>query len=1107
MKGTKSAILLFTIVFILINSMWVPATASKSFKSREKEEHISTAAKSGIDSAIFADLMWREIGPFRGGRCAAVTGVTSQQLIYYFGGTGGGVWKTMDGGNTWRNVSDGFFGGSIGAVAVSESDPNVVYVGGGEVTVRGNVSHGNGVWKSMDAGKTWSHSGLEDGRQIPRIRIHPKDPNLVYAAVMGHLFGPSDMRGVYRSKDGGKNWERILFANRNAGAVDLILDPVNPRVIYASTWRIRRTPYSLESGGEGSALWKSTDGGDTWLNISRNKGLPEGTLGIIGITVSPSNPQNLYAIVESENGGVFRSRDAGETWEKTNENRELRQRAWYYSRIYADPKDEDTVYVVNVQFHKSKDGGKTFTKIAVPHGDNHDLWISPNDSLRMIESNDGGANISVDGGKNWTTEDNQPTAQIYRVSTDNHFPYRLLGAQQDNSALRILHRSGGQGIGAHDWEPTAGGESGYIVADPENPDLVFGGSYGGYLAVVNHKTGEFRDVNPWPDNPMGHGAEDYRYRFQWNFPLFYSPHKPYALYAAANVLFRSTNSGASWEIISPDLTRHDKARLGPSGGPITKDNTGVEYYATIFTALESPSEPGVLWTGSDDGLIYLSRDAGKNWKNVTPKNMPEWIQVNSIEADPFEKGGLYVAATMYKSDDFAPYLYRTKDYGATWTKITDGIAKDHFTRVIRADTKRKGLLFAGTEQGMYVSFNDGDSWQSMQGKLPIVPITDLLIRDDQLIVATQGRSFWMLDDLNPLRELSRDNVAKFFLFSPPPSYRIPGSDSPEKPVTMGTNPPTGATVQFFLPNAKEGTDVKLEFLGSDDKVLRTFEGKLKARPVKQEPKPAGEAKPEPRMPEEQTTKTQEEKKEEAGKEEKKEEKPEEKEAKLEPVPGWNHFSWNLQLEKAKKFERLILWNEDGLTGPSIVPGKYKVRLTMAGDSQTKSMEVLADPRSSASQADLQKQFQFLVECRDKLTEVHQAIEKIRAVRAQLDDMKKRVKSNDQYKSAADAATQLDKKMTAIEEALYQTKNQSNQDPLNFPIRLNDKLASVAGSAASGDFAPTAQAIAVKTELITAINGELAKLKAIWDQDLPALNATLKQLQVPPLMLPPVEEKK
>ncbi|NND56203.1 MAG: glycosyl hydrolase, partial [Xanthomonadales bacterium] len=616
-------------------------------------------------------LKWREIGPYRGGRSAAVAGIPQDRETYYFGSTGGGVWKTPDGGNSWINVSDGFFGGSIGAVAVSSWDPNVIYVGTGEKTVRGNVSHGDGVWKSTDAGRSWEHSGLEDSRHISRIRIHPKNPDLVYAAVMGHLFGPNEQRGVFRSSDGGKSWQRILHVNEQAGAVDLAMDPTNPRILYATTWRVLRTPYSLESGGEGSGIWKSTDGGDSWESMAGNEGMPEPPLGIAGITVSPSNPDNLYAIIEASEGGVFRSSDAGKTWKRVNQERKLRQRAWYYSRINADPQDESVVYVLNVRFHKSKDGGKTFETLSTPHGDNHDLWIDPDDPDRMIQSNDGGANVSYDGGDNWSVQSNQPTAQMYRVSTDNAFPYRLLGGQQDNSAVRIRSRSAyGPAIGERDWEPTAGGESGHIVADPENPDIVYGGSYGGFLVRMDHRTGDRRIINVWPDNPMGWGAADLKYRFNWNFPLLFSPHEAKTLYAAGNVLFKTNDEGQTWQTISGDLTRNIKDKQQSSGGPITKDNTSVEYYGTIFAIAESLQEPGVIWAGSDDGLLHITRDGGESWTAVTPRGLPNEIQINSIEAHPFEPGGLYLAATAYKNDDFRPYLFKTTDYGRSWKEIT-----------------------------------------------------------------------------------------------------------------------------------------------------------------------------------------------------------------------------------------------------------------------------------------------------------------------------------------------------------------------------------------------------------------------------------------------------
>lgn len=1068
---------------------------------------VTTVGAAVPDLELFKAMRWREVGPYRGGRSAAVEGIASQPGTYYFGSVGGGVWKTLDGGETWAPVSDGYFGGSIGAVAVSQWDPNVVYAGTGEKTVRGNVSEGDGMWKSADAGKSWVHVGLKDSRHIVRVRIHPRDPDLVYAAVLGHLFGPNQERGVYRSKDGGKSWERILFANEHAGAVDLILDPTNARVLYASTWRVRRTPYSLESGGDGSALWKSADGGDTWKDISRSKGLPKGTLGIIGVTVSPSNPQNVYAIVEADDGGVFRSKDGGETWAKTNDSRDLRQRAWYYSRIYADPADEETVYVLNVLFHKSKDGGKSFQSIRTPHVDNHDLWIAPDDPLRMIEANDGGANVSTDGGQSWTTQSNQPTAQFYRVSTDNAFPYRLLGAQQDNSAIRIRHRSGGRGIDADDWEETAGGESGHIVASPADPDLVFGGSYGGYLTMVHHRTEQFRDVNPWPDNPMGHGAEGATERFQWNFPLLFSPHDANMLYAASQHLWKSGNGGAKWERISGDLTRNDHSRMGPSGGPITKDNTSVEYYGTIFAVAESPHERGVIWTGSDDGLVHLTRDGGSSWQNVTPRGAPQWLMWNSIDVSPFDKGTAYLAGTLYKSDDMRPYLYRTTDYGATWTKITSGIASDHFTRVVRSDKRRPGLLYAGTERGVYVSFDDGAAWRPLQLNLPIVPITDLAVRDDDLIAATQGRSFWMLDDLTPLQQFAAGaDAGRVQLLAPRPAWRTGGSTPERAPANQGTNPPQGIVVNYWLPSGTAvGTKVSLAFLHADGTVIRELEGEVKPPPPAVEPvsrknPPAETAKTigvrsEGGEKEAQATAAPGVADESAEAEKDPKAEQEKERNKLpDSVPGLNRYAWNLRYPEARKFEGLVLWG-GGIAGPRVVPGTYTVRLTVGETSMTAPAVLRQDPRNTASQADLQAQFDFLLAANRKLTEIHDQIERIREVRKQLKDLRARAGKDAGSKPVRDAATALDKKMTAVEEALYQTKNRSAQDPLNYPIRLNDKLASVAESAAIGDYAPTEQHRQVYDALVRQIDQQLAALRSVWENDLPALNALAKGADV------------
>ena len=1046
------------------------------------------AAPAVPDASILKGMQWREVGPDSGGREDAVAGMAEKHAGDSLAAQGAGAETTPGAGQRGQREPGWKSGGTIGAVAVAPSDPSVVYAGTGEETIRGNVSPGAGMWKSTDAGKSWTHIGLDDSQQIARIRVHPSNPDLIYVAALGHAFGPNDMRGVYRSRDGGKSWERVLFVNRDSGAVDLNMDPSNPRILYASTWRFRRGAYFFDSGGEGSALWKSTDGGDTWKELSRNKGMPKGTLGIIGVSVSASNAQNVYAIVEAKEGGVFRSRDGGDTWSKTSDSADLRQRAWYYTRIYADPKDEDTAYVVNVRFHKTKDGGKTWSAIATPHGDNHDLWIAPNDPQRMIEANDGGVNVTTDGGVNWTKQDNQPTAQFYRVSVDSDFPYRILGPQQDNTAVRIRHRSGGSGIGPRDWEETAGGESGYIVADPKNPDVVYGGSYGGLLTIFNHKTGEQRDVNPWPNNPMGAGAADIKHRFQWNFPIFFSPNDPNKVYAASQFLMESTNAGQSWKVISPDLTRNDKSKEGASGGPITKDNTSVEYYDTIFYGAESPVEAGVIWIGSDDGLIHVTRDGGGHWDNVTPPKtiMPEWIMINEIDASPTDKGAAYVAATNFKWDDFHPYLYKTSDYGKTWTKIVDGIPATEFTRVIRADPKKRGLLYAGTEHGVYVSYDDGGHWQSLQYKLPIVPIHDLLVHDDALIAATHGRAFWMLDDLEPLRQLTPDIAAKpVHVFTPALTWRTAGGGG--RPGGLqGTNPPSGAIIDYYIHDQKPGTKVSMAILGGDGKVIREYTGTVQAETAKA--REAGgtstvQAIPEVEPPKE-AIKSEGDAAEEEGGGDEGGRRGRDSNKLTDVVNGHNRFVWNLRTAEAKRFPGLIMWS-GGTLGPRVIPGTYQAKLT-AGDQPpvTTSFEIRQDPRSTSTAADLKAQFDFVTSVHDKLSEVNEQVARIREVRKQLTDVKKRVADN---KTIVAAANDLDKKMTAVEEALYQTKNKSSQDPLNYPIRLNDKLAGVGDSAATGPYAPTSQQIAVRDELVTQINVELAKLKAIWDTDLPAFN--------------------
>lgn len=1029
-------VLLFAALFMLVFSVDA---------QRRKKKGGAPEIQASFDPKLYSSAQWREVGPYRGGRSCAVTGVPDNPMLYYFGAAGGGVWRTKDGGGSWENISDGYFGGSIGAIAVSEYDPNILYVGGGEKTLRGNMSSGYGVWKSMNAGKSWEQVGLEKSRHISRIRIHPRNPDIVYAAVMGNPYKAHEQRGVYKSTDGGKNWRRVLFANDQAGAVDLVIDPNNARVLYATTWRVQRTPYSLSSGGEGSGIWKSTDSGETWKEISRNDGLPKGTLGISGIAVSPAKRDRVWALVEAKDGGLFRSEDGGQTWNKVNSSRALRQRAWYYTRLYADPQDAEVVYVLNVRYHRSNDGGKTFKAYRAPHGDHHDLWIAPSDPQRMIIGDDGGAQVTFDGGENWSTYHNQPTAQFYRVTTDNHFPYRIYAAQQDNSTIRIAHRTSGSRIGERDWEPTAGGESAHIAVSPKDNDVVYGGSYGGFLTRLNHRTDQQRAINVWPDNPMGHGAEGMKYRFQWNFPIFFSPHNENTLYTASNHLHVSYDEGESWEVISPDLTRNDSTKLGPSGGPITKDNTSVEYYCTIFAAVESPREEGVIWTGSDDGLLHITRDGGGNWDNVTPPNMPKWAMINSVEVSPYENGGLYVAATSYKMGDFKPYLFKTKDYGKTWTKIVNGIDEEHFTRVVRADPKRKGLLYAGTETGMYISFDDGANWQPFQQNMPIVPITDLTIKNDNLIAATQGRGLWIIDDLTVLHQVSEGVASSaFHLYKPMDSYRMDGQQA-KNPKSAGTNHPGGVMVHFYLADKPDSTtEATLEFLESDGDLIRKFDTKAKERSDK-----------------------------------------------LVLADSSNCFVWNMRYPSASDFKGMVLWWAT-LQGPKAVPGNYKVRLTVNGEVQEQEFAILKDPRNPSSQKGLQSQFDFLMEIRNTMTEAHEAIAHIKEMKKELGALKSKVAKDSTQKPVADKVASIMDALSAVEKTLYQTKNESPQDPLNFPIRLTNKLGHVASLTNMGDFPPTEQARQVKKEMTQAIEEQLAIYRKVLKEDIPALNKLVRE---------------
>ena len=999
------------------------------------------------DSMYFSKVKYRSIGPFRGGRSGAVAGDFSQKNTFYFGATGGGVWKTIDAGSNWKNISDKFFGGTIGAVTIAPSDPTILYVGEGENTLRGNVSEGFGIWRSDDGGRNWRNLGLKDTRHIIRIIVHPKDPDIVWVAALGHLFGPNEERGIFKTLDGGKTWKKVLYINNQAGASDLVMEPGNPAVFYAGSWRIQRTPYSMESGGQGSGLWKSTDGGNTWKNITANKGLPKGLWGIVGVAVSPSNTDKIYALIENPSGGLFVSNDAGETWTLVSSDNNIRQRAWYYTKLFVDPKNENNVFVLNVDFLKSSDGGKTFRNIRTPHGDHHDLWIDPENSSRMIVADDGGAQVSFNGGEDWSTYMNQPTAQVYRVSTDNHFPYRILGAQQDNSTFRISSRSAGGQITTDDWMPTAGAESGYVVADPLNPDVVYGGNYSGYLSRLDHKTGENRAVSVWPDDPLGGGIDVAKYRFQWNFPLFFSPHNPKKLYAGGNHLFVTENEGASWTALGGDLTTNDKTRQASSGGPITKDNTGVEVYCTVFTAAESVLEKDLLWTGSDDGLIHISKDGGKNWENVTPPAAGKWMMWNCVETDPFKKGKAFFVGTKYKSDDFTPYIFKTEDYGKSWTKITNGIPGMHFTRCLRADRKRPGLLYAGTEYGMYISYDDGASWSTFQLNLPMVPITDMTIKDNDLIVATQGRSIYVLDDLSLVQQknssLTTKNLATFAVND---AYLFDGYQNLNAK-NAGMNPVNGSVINYYLKSVNDSSVVSIDILDRDKKLIKAYSSTAK-----------------------------------------------EKDKLLEIKNGMNQFVWNMRYDSAEKVRGLILWH-GAVPGPKAAPGQYFYKIKADKDSTEGSFTIKANPVYRLSQKDYDDQFNFLLSVRDKFSEIQKAILNITALRKQINDFVS-LQGKGIPKPIKQQADTINKQMTVIEEALHQTKAKSGQDVLNYPIRLDDKISGLYDFASSGNAAPARQVIDAFSILSAQADVQLNKLKQIMDTDVANFNKTIRENALP-----------
>ncbi len=1024
----------------------------------------ATGASEGIAKELYQAMEWRLVGPFRGGRVTAVTGVPSQPHTFYMGATGGGVWKTINAGHTWVNVSDGFFStASIGAIAVSLSDPNVVYVGTGESPIRGvTTSHGDGVYKSTDAGKTWSHLGLEATRQISSLRVHPTDPDILYVAAQGNPWGANPERGVYRSKDGGSSWQKVLEVDADSGAADLSMDPNNPRILYAAMWEHRRQPWFVRSGGPGSGLYKTTDGGDTWGKLEN--GLPK-LMGKIGISVSGADSERIYAIVEAEEGGLYRSDDAGESWRRLNSTRVIQARAWYYTHIVADTVDENTVWVLNVPLLKSIDGGKSFEAVKTPHGDHHDHWIHPEDPRIMINGNDGGATITLDGGDTWSTQMNQPTAQLYRVAADRRFPYYIYGGQQDSSTLAIASRSARGGIGRESWYPVGGGESAHIAFDPDNPRLIYATSINATIDEYDAETGAVRSIRPYPEYVFGRDARDQKYRTNWNAPVVVSPHDSRVLYYGTQKLLRSADRGLSWQEISDDLTRDDESKQGPGGGPITNEQAGAEFYNTILYIVESSHEPGVIWVGSDDGLVHLTRDGGESWADVTPKDAGE-AHINSIEVSPHDPATAWIAVTGYKMNDFTPKIYRTRDYGQSWGRLTEGLPADTFVRTVREDPDRQGLLYAGTETGIFVSFDDGEGWQPLQLNLPEVPVTDLTIRDRDLIAATQGRGFWILDDLTPLHQMTDElAVAGVHLFTPRDAHRLPASSGRNLPHT-GANPPAGAVFHYILKDTPK-TPIQLEILDAGGGVIRTFSSEERERD-----RCAWEnTEPRNRKPVQL----------------------------LEVKPGMNRWIWDLRREPLFCISDLRLFR--GWQGARVVPGSYTARLSAGREVRTADFEVLSDPRREARPEDFAELDRHLREVTALFNRLTASVDSARRARAQIEERLELIADHATAAELRESAADLIRRITAWEEEVVQPRHETFDDDINWPNMLDVQIGFLLSDADESDVPVTEGAKLRRADVEARLDQLAAQLETLRDEGIRALNAGLAELDVPVVYLP------
>jgi len=1023
--------------------------------------HIAFAATS-YDQSLFKGMKWRSIGPYRGGRVLAVTGVPGDPYTFYFGGVAGGVWRTTDGGLNWQPLFDKEAVSSIGAIAVADSNHNVIYVGTGEACIRGNISYGDGIYKSTDGGKTWINIGLKDTQHVGAVIIDPRNSDVVLVAALGHAYGPNPDRGVYRTSDGGKTWTKVLYKDEKTGAIDVVFDPNNPNIVFAALYEVQRTPWSLSSGGPGSGLYRSVDGGVTWKHLEGH-GLPTSIMGRIGVSVSGADSNRVYALIEAKDASaLYRSDDGGDNWAKINDDQRLTQRAWYFTHIFADPKSVDTVYMLNTGMFRSSDGGKTLTLLPAPHGDHHGLWIDPTNPQRMINGNDGGATITVDGGKTWTTQYNQPTAQFYHVATDNQFLYYVYGAQQDNTTVAIASRSDAGYIGRQHWYDVGGGESGYVVPDPRDANLVYAGSGNGLVTRWDKRTMQMQDITVWPLDFSGHGAKDMKYRLGWTEPIVISPHDPDVIYTAGNLVFKSTNRGVSWTAISPDLTRNDKSKQESSGGPITKDNTSVEFYDTVFTIAESPVQKDLLWAGTDDGLVHLTRDGGKNWANVTPKGMPEWSLVSMIEASPHEAGTAYIALDCHKLDDLKPYVYKTTDYGKSWIKLVNGLPDGAYVHAVREDPQDKELLYAGTETGIFTSFDGGANWQPLQLNLPQTPIHDLAVKNNDLVVATHGRSFWILDDITPLRQLSQAAKSDVYLYQPPAVFRTFYPEFFERHQPVGENPSPGAAISYYFKSAPKG-EVKLQILDSQGNEVREFSSVEKKQPETP-----------PEWPEMVAL-----------------------EEKIPVEPGMNRFTWDLRYDGPHKLPGEVL-AEFRSRGPFAPPGTYQVRLLADGKTTTVPLELKMDPRVSVSLADAQKEFDLELKMRELLSELHDTVREIRETRVQLRTMRDRL-VDARYKSINDTADTLDKKMTPIEDQLLQTNAKSSESTLNYPVLIDEQLHSLAASV-EYDGAPTEQQHAAFESLSQQAMPLIAQWKSMRTSDLVALNDMMQKENVPAIYL-------